>query len=433
MRKIWVIANREYQAAVRTKSFLISVVVLPLLMGGSGLVQVLLKDFRDTREQHYVVVDRTSGEKLVDRLKQAAVLHNEKTKPPFDVQQEEPRRGDAQAMKEQRLDLSERVRRREILGFLEIGPEVFQTASEPGAEQAAIRYQSNSPTNQDFSQWADAVINEAVHNQRAAKLGVSPEQLKATLQPVPLLSKGLSKRNARGEIEDTPEDRIASFLVPAGLMMLMFIIVLVGATPLMQGVVEEKMQRIAEVLLGSVQPFELMFGKLLGITGVSLTLAAIYLSGAFWAAHHYGFAEMFSVPLIAWFILFQTLAVMMYGSLFIAVGAACTDLRETQNLMWPVMMVAMFPMFVLVNVIREPSSSFALGASLFPFATPTLMVARMAVPPGVPLWQPVIGVGLVVATTLACVYAAGRIFRVGILMQGKGARLADLFRWVVSG
>ena len=83
-------------------------------------------------------------------------------------------------------------------------------------------------------------------------------------------------------------------------MMLMFMMVLVGATPLMQGVVEEKMQRIAEVLLGSIRPFGLMLGKLIGTVGVSLTLAGVYLGAGYWAAQYYGFADYLPVEVLVW-------------------------------------------------------------------------------------------------------------------------------------
>jgi ABC-2 type transport system permease protein len=93
----------------------------------------------------------------------------------------------------------------------------------------------------------------------------------------------------------------------------------------------------------------------------------------------------------------------------------------------------MLPLFIWVNVIQEPTSAFSTAVSLFPPATPMLMVARQAVPPGIPVWQPLLGIALVLATTFLCVYAAGRIFRVGLLMQGKGARFGDLVRWVIRG
>ena len=91
------------------------------------------------------------------------------------------------------------------------------------------------------------------------------------------------------------------------------------------------------------------------------------------------------------------------------------------------------PIFAMMNVIQESDSTFATALSLFPPATPMLMIARQAVPPGVPLWQPIVGCVGLVLTTLLCVYAAGRIFRVGILMQGRGARVGDMLRWVLRG
>jgi ABC-2 type transport system permease protein len=123
----------------------------------------------------------------------------------------------------------------------------------------------------------------------------------------------------------------------------------------------------------------------------------------------------------------------MYGSLFIAVGAACGDLRDTQTMLWPVMLLAMLPIFVWINVAREPTSTFSTLASLLPTATPMLMMLRIAVPPGIGWWQPVLGLVLMVVTTVVFVYAAGRIFRVGILMQGKGASVRELLRWIVQG
>src|SRR5262245_19753664 len=193
------------------------------------------------------------------------------------------------------------------------------------------------------------------------------------------------------------------------------------------------MQRIAEVLLGSVSPFQLMMGKLIGMTAVSLTIAAVYLGGGYAAAIYHGLGDHLSPGLILMFLLFQTLACMMFGSLFAAVGAACSDMKETQNLMWPVMLLAVLPMFLISTVLQEPNGPVATSMSFFPFATPTLMVARQAIPPGMDWWQPVVGMLGVLATTVVCVWVAGRIFRVGILMQGKGANLRELARWVLRG
>jgi ABC-2 type transport system permease protein len=200
-----------------------------------------------------------------------------------------------------------------------------------------------------------------------------------------------------------------------------------------QSVLEEKTLRIAEVLLGSLDPFPLMLGKLIGMVGVSLTIVTVYLVGAFLAIRQAGYGQFFPAHVVWWFVAFQALAVLMYGSIFIALGAAVSDMKEAQSLIAPVMVLAVAPMFVWHNVVKEPTSSFALTLSLIPLATPMLMVLRQAVPPGIPLWQPTLGVGLVLLATIFCVFAAGRIFRVGILMQGKGARVGEMLRWVLRG
>jgi ABC-type Na+ efflux pump permease subunit len=251
---------------------------------------------------------------------------------------------------------------------------------------------------------------------------------------VPLKYHALTKLTPTGTYEDAKEGaQLANFFLPAVLIALMFMVIMVGATPAMQGVVEEKGQRIAEVLLGSLSPFELMAGKLLGVAGVSLTMALVYFAGGYVVAQRYGVADMLTPALMAWFFVFLVLALLIYGSLFIAIGAAAGDVKDTQTLLLPVMLVACLPFFALGPIMQDPNGTIAVACSWFPFATPFLLVARQSVPPGVPIVQMVGGIVLVLVTTLFCVWAAGRIFRVGLLMQGKGAKLGDLFRWVLKG
>jgi ABC-type Na+ efflux pump permease subunit len=281
----------------------------------------------------------------------------------------------------------------------------------------------------------EPVINEVVLLGRFRHAGLPVQGVQKLVAHVPVTFRGLAKRNPKtGQIEDAPvQSRAIAVGVPAVLVMLMFMMVMVGATPLMQGVVEEKAMRIAEVLLASLKPFELMLGKLVGMVGVSLTLSLVYLGGAYWLAQRYGFAEYLPGDLLAYFICFQVLAVLMYGSLFVAIGAACTDVRETQTMLLPVLLVMVFPLFFMGYVIQNPDSALATGLSLFPLATPMLMTLRHGIPPGVPWWQSAMGMGIVILATLLCVWVAGRVFRVGILSQGKGASFRDMMRWVIHG
>ncbi len=446
MRKVLVVARREFLAAVKTKTFLIGLLLMPVLMGGSVVVQLLLKDVQNLKDRTYVVIDHTPGQLFVPSIQKAVDAYNKTAAPATGkqllprllVKVEEP--ADApEGVDRMRELLSEQVRKGDLSGFLEIGR--YVVPAPPPTETAAqgddwlLRYQSNRITQQEFRKLAEKAVNGQL-----LLLKLAPEKARTlstaeraeVLKPVKLESRGLSRRNAAGKLEDAGElGLLAAMFVPAGMMMLMFMVVMMVANPLLQGVVEEKMQRIAEVLLGSVRPFELMLGKLLGMTAVSLTISAVYLVGTWWAAWWYGFAEYLPVDLLAWFLLYQSLAGLLFGSLFIAIGAACTDMKEAQNLLLPVMLLVCMPLFVLGSVIQEPNSTVVTWLSFFPFATPMLMIARQSAPPGVPLWQPLTGIAIVVVTTLLCVWAAGRIFRVGLLMQGKGARLDEIMRWIL--
>jgi ABC-2 type transport system permease protein len=120
----------------------------------------------------------------------------------------------------------------------------------------------------------------------------------------------------------------------------------------------------------------------------------------------------------------------MYGSIFLALGSACSDLKDAQSMMQPAILLIMLPYLASFMVVRAPESSLAVGMSMFPTITPFIMIMRLAIPPGPPLWQVVTSVAIVLAATTFLVWAAGRIFRVGILMQGKTPNLPEVIRWI---
>lgn len=458
MRKVLTIAVREYLAATRSKIFYISLTILPLFMFGSLVVQVLLKEAEEKKEQHFAVVDRTAGEQIFPMLAEALDRRNadpaadplssradpfgrQPIRHVFTLEHVAPSADTPEAVSEQRLALSDRVRRGDLAGFLDVSPAVapdapLPSASAPAVEDPAIvRYQAKVPAMDFFPRWAERVINEGVRRARCERLKLSPQAIAAASVRVPLDARGLTQLDPKTGLptDASAQSQMANFLMPFALMMVMFMMIMFGASPMMQGVLEEKMQRIAEVLLGSVRPFPLMLGKLLGMIAVSLTIMVIYLGAAYWAAQRYGFLDFLTVNVLAWFVIYQLLAVLMYGSVFVAIGAACSDWKETQSMMLPVALVISLPIFLLNSLIQEPNSGWITALSFVPPATPMLMVARNAVPPGLPLWQPLLGVVVVLAATLACVYVAGRIFRVGILMQGKGAKVSELVGWIFQG
>jgi ABC-2 type transport system permease protein len=435
MRKALIIAAREYNAAVRTKAFLLSLVAMPIMMGGSIAVQAIFHKAPATEEKRYAVLDLSPGNKIFPVIRQAIEKANAtEGGAPLRVEEERAQDTSPAAVDDLRVRLSDRVRKGELVGFLEVPATVFQVPSGRGAELCSLPYRTNRGIDRTFVDIIRDPVMDAVHIERARQRNVGEDIARGIAAPVVFPTPGLvSRAKDTGEIQKEAGGFEAGIFVPLIVMMLLFMIVLMTTTPLMQAVLEEKMQRIAEVLLGSVRPFPLMLGKLLGMTAVALTISAVYLSGGWWAAHHFNYTAYVPATLVVWFIIYQSLASLMFGSLFIAVGAACTDAKETQSLLLPLMIVICLPMFMLLPVIQEPNGSLVTGMSFFPLATPTLMLGRMAASSNVPWWQPFAGVALVLVTTVLCVWVAGRVFRVGILMQGKGARLADLARWVLRG
>ncbi|MGB2984671.1 MAG: ABC transporter permease [Phycisphaerae bacterium] len=439
MRKVIVIAVREYQAAVKTKAFIISIVLMPVLMGGAIMMQAIMHDRVDTKDKRIAILDQSDV--LFDTIAEAARQRDEtdvfrgegaerkKVRPRFLI---DKARVSSNEPAKITYELSERVRNGELFAFVIIGPEAVHPGDDPARDRVA--YYSNSPTYDDFHDWVAPRINTRVRQLRFEAFDIEPAVVNKAISWVNVTNLGLVSLDDQGQITEAKEtNRAANLLIPMGMMMLMLMVVMVSASPLMQSVLEEKMQRIAEVLLGSVTPFQLMMGKLIGIVGVSLTMATIYLVGAFFAVHRTGFGQLFPAHLVWWFVVFQIMAVLLFGSVFAAIGAAVSDMKEAQSLMTPVMVVVMVPLFLWVPVVKEPVSTFATVVSLIPPATPMLMILRQSVPPGIPLWQPLLGVVLVLATTTACVFVAGRVFRVGILMQGKGANVGEMIRWALRG
>ena len=444
MRKTIVVAVREYHAAVRSKAFVVTLLAMPILMLGSIAAQVLLEDKVDISDRKLAVVDKTG--RIYDILAAAALARNEadifstedgqqtQDQPKFVL---EKATTDSDDWDQFLFGLSERVRSDDLFAFAIIPANVVEAGGDDGNggdTSAAVEYYSHSPTYRDLSRWLSATVNAEVLRLRFETAGLDPVVVAKASQPIPTDHLGLVSKDEAGEIVKAEKtNRGVEIGVPVGMMMLMLMVVMVGASPLVQSVLEEKMQRIAEVLLGSIPPFQLMMGKLLGTVGVSLTISVVYLGGAFAALGYLGYSKYIPTHLLLWFLVYQALAVLMYGAVFIAVGAAVSDIKESQSMLMPVMVLIMAPFFVWTSVLKAPTATFAVVVSLIPPATPMLMLLRQGIPPGVPIWQPILGIVGVLLTTVLIVFAAGRVFRIGILMQGKGAKFSEVLRWALRG
>ncbi len=437
MRKTLRLARRDYLASVRTKGFLIGILVFPLMMGGSAIGMLLLKDHVDTKDKRVAVIDRSGA--VAPTLIAAAEERNrtavqdpktsKKIKPAYLLEVVAPADGEPNA---QRLALSEQVRAGSLHGFLEIGPDVLRPGADP--ERARVAYYAKNAALDEVREWMGMPINQYLRRTRLMDAGMDAATVEGMMRWTQIESLGLVSVDAAGRVQEARRAGEAeAILVPFGLMMIMFMMIMMGAIPQLQSVMEEKTQRIAEVLLGSIQPFQFMMGKVIAGLGVTLTASSVYVIGGILAARRFGVAEYVPYAILPWFFAYMLLAIAMLGSMLAALGAACNDPKEAQAITMPAMMPVMIPMFIAMPVLQQPNTTFATVMSLVPPFTPMLMLLRQSAPGGVPGWQPWVGLAGVILCTLLAVWAGGRIFRVGILTQGSAPKLGSLVRWAVKG
>ena len=255
-----------------------------------------------------------------------------------------------------------------------------------------------------------------------------------------------------GDGDDTSLER---FLLANVLSLLVYLAILIYGAMVMRGVIEEKANRIVEVIASSVRPFELMMGKVLGIGAVGLTqligwsllmllfstlagpvllaLAPEVPAGApAGATPDIPFADASSIlspGLLAAFVLFFLGGYLLFSSMFAAVGSAVDQEADAQTLQAPIMVPIILPVLFLTAVADNPDGPLALFLSLFPLSSPVIMIVRMAVS-DVPWWQVALALALLVAAFVGVIALAARIYRVGILMYGKKATFSDLWRWM---
>jgi len=438
MRKTLRLAQREYLAAVKTKAFIIGLVLAPVLMSSGLLAMVLLRNQVDTKDKKVAVVDRSGV--IVPALVQAAEARNarevfnektgKKVRPAYLFESVQPATNNLAA---QRLELSERVRNGQLHGFLEIGPGLLHPAKD--SPEAGVAYYAKNAVLDDLYQWMGNPINDELRRLRLTEAGIDATKVKNLFDWARVQARGLSALDPKtGEISKAKvSHEVEAVVVPMLLVVLMFMLLMMGTAPLIQTVMEEKTQRIAEVLLGAVTPFQFMMGKILGGVAVSLTGSVVYVLGAVVTLTSLAMTQYIPYHLLPWFFVWLLAAIFMQGATFAALGSACNDAKDAQNMAFPAMLPFLLPMLILMPVLKEPQSAFSTVASFFPPCTPMLMLLRQSAAGGIPAWQPWVGLVGVVACAVLAVWVGGRVFRVGILMQGKPPKLGELLRWAARG
>lgn len=436
MNKVLLIAQRDYLQIVRSKGYLFGLILLPLLIGG-GIYMTAMLSRSGPKEQRVAIIDRTgvSAAAVIEAWKehygnpQANPAGVPGTLPHLSFQEVKPE-ADAGA---QLLALSDRIRSGELFLVLEIPANALE--SDGQAKPEPVRYYSNaSGMDQSASSLADAV-NDGLRRVKLAQLGVDAQRIPEVEREVPLQSMNLLiQDHATGRISPAEKrNPIGAIAVPFFVVYLLMMVVLVGSAPQLGAVAEDKMQRVFEMLLSSATPVELMSGKVLAATAASLTTSTVYIIGGLAALAGMAAFGLAPLHILPWFFVYLLADVAMLAALGVAIGSACGSPQEAQHLAWVLFLPTMIPIFMATAIMQQPNGAFAIAMSFVPPFTPILMLLRQALPTGVPWWQPWLALGGVIAWGIAVVWAAARIFRIGILSQGKTPKIGELAQWVVRG
>ncbi|WP_242927764.1 ABC transporter permease [Pontibacter vulgaris] len=444
MHKIWLIIQREYLTRVRKKSFLIMTFLTPLLLAAFMIIPGLLISMSDENETVMVLDESGLFQGKLENKKDLTLVF--------------------------------------VSGTLEQAKEIYKATDNTALlyipkltidNPAGIKIFSKKNTSLQTKIRLENMLEKEVENQRLVASGIDREMLKGMKADISVASISLSD-----EGEKDNDAIVTSGAGLAGAFIIYFFIFLYGVQ-IMRGVIEEKTSRIVEVMISSVKPFQLMMGKIIGIAGVGLTqfllwviLSSVVVTGVQAAfgvqatspaqqmaqgqiaatgeevngeeteeeaskanssdeiASLINAAGNLNFPLIIGCFLFYFLGgYLLYGSLFGAIGSAVDNETDTQQFMFPITIPLVISFIMSYSmVLKNPDGPVAFWMSMIPLTSPIVMMVR--VPFGVPAWELLLSMALLVLGFIFTTWIAARIYRVGILMYGKKVNYKELSKWL---
>ncbi len=280
-----------------------------------------------------------------------------------------------------------------------------------------------------------SVIGEVSRQSRASVSGVAPEVLQKILQGPSLDMKKLGADAGTESESSGADDYLGILLTVLGFVMLMYMTVLLYGQLIGRSVIQEKTLKTVEIMLSSVSPRHLLWGKILGPGAAGLIQYGFWILMALGATSLLGpslgiaLPDTLSASNLIWLVVFFVPAYFLYAAIYAALGAGAEDEQHLGQLAWPVIIFLIIPM-VMINVfVMTPNSSISVFFSYFPLTSPIVMLIRVLVSPP-PAWEVGLSYGILLASVLAAGMLAAKIFRVGILMTGKRRKLGEIIKWV---
>ena len=436
MNKIWLVIKREFLTRVKKKSFIVMTILGPLLLAGLMLSPMLIMQIKDTEEKEILVADQT--ELFADRLQGSELIKF--TAVAFvstDSLKNRLLNGDSYAL--------------------------LYIEGQHDEEPIKVTLYSEKQLSVDIQGSIRKQLESIVEKKRL--MGYNIENIDEILAS---LRTNINVATVRWDKDGGERESHTGILMGAAYVasFAIYMFIFMFGNMVMRGVIEEKSSRIVEVIISSIKPFQLMLGKIVGIALVGLLQFAIWILLTFGivaaatsamagglqevAAEQVGTVQqvggdgltsLFSggtlssmlagIPftsIIISFLFFFLGGYLLYAALFAAIGSAVENEADTQQLVIPVTIPIIIGLFIMLHSFKYPDSSLSFWASMIPFTSPMVMMAR--VPFGVPVWELTLSITILFATFILITWFTGKIYRVGILMYGKKPSLKEMMRWI---
>lgn len=434
MSKIWIIIQREFMTRVKKKSFILLTILMPFIFAALIVVPLMLATIQGDEQKTVMVVDKTG--RYVGSLKSTANYAFVPTADNKDEFYTEDSEVEA----------------------------VVQITADLAKNPTAVTIYSPREVKAELLSYVETCLGEQVRREKLSAYNIPElETIIADIQTD--FHVATVKRNAEGD--ETSSNTYIAMTAGFIFTFLIYMFVMSYGGMVMQSVMEEKTNRIVELMVSSVKPFQLMMGKIIGVAlvgfvqlaiwGVMLSIILMVCGSVF------GLSTAPTVPAVAgadaqmaavaqqagggeaaeimsalmglpyaelgiMFVLYFVGGYLLYASFFAAVGASINAQEDSSQFIMPVVLIMVFGLYAAMYSAENTNGPLAFWASIFPLTSPIVMMVR--IPFGVPWWEEVLSLGLLFATSMAFVWISARIYRVGILMYGKKPSLREMLKWV---
>jgi ABC-2 type transport system permease protein len=401
------VAYWEFMEKVKSKAFIISLVLMPIIMVAFGVLPTLLAMKDDEKPITIGIVDETNtiAAPLASKLDEKYKI--KRNQPNYVIRNlGNPSKAEANMM----------VADGKVEGYFYVPSTVYDSGK--------VEFRAENVGNIKLQERFSRTIEEVVMEKRFKDHNIDPSLMKKLISDVEVKSIKLSSKGQEKE-SGFLETFFSAYIV----IMMMLFLVLTSGQLLIRSVVEEKSNRVIEVLLSSCSANDLMTGKILGLSGLGILQVLIWGGIGLGVSLKFQGANIFTPENLFVSLIYFVLGYLLYAAIFVAAGSPVTTEQEAQQITSYVSLFLVLPIVIAMPVMQNPDSLMVKVLSYIPLLTPTLMVLRIAIQMP-PLWEIIATILLMIFSSIGMMWVAGKIFRTAILVYGKRPTIPELIRWI---